>query len=491
MDFLEKMSKEETIDLRRKHVGDSCTLFFKSDPLKIVRASGQYMYCEKGEQYLDCINNVAHVGHCHPEVVRAGFEQMQLLNTNSRFLHDNLVLCAKRLTSTLPKPLSVCFFVNSGSEANDLALRLARTHTNRRDMITLENAYHGLVTSIIEISPYKFDAVGGTGKPEHVHVAPCPDVYRGKYRNSEYADEELGRKYADDVRDLIDEAKARGRLVAGFIAESIQSCGGQIVYPSGYLSAVYKYVREAGGVCIADEVQVGFGRVGKHWWAFQLQGEDVIPDIVTLGKPMGNGHPVSAVVTTPEIAHSFAATGMEYFSTFGGNPVSCAIALSVLEVIEKEGLRERASLVGNHLMESLRKLMDRHEIIGDVRGVGMFVGIDLVEDRVTRKPAVIAAQRCLFRLKAEHILMSLDGPHHNVLKFKPPMVFSMENADHLVEVLDKVLGEAIAFDELPAKLATSGLPADPHPNGSLDLEKSNSSSSSSGICEDIGLEASM
>ncbi|ODM95367.1 Ethanolamine-phosphate phospho-lyase [Orchesella cincta] len=438
---MESMTKDDTVRLRKRHIGASCKLFFKHDPIKIVRAEGQYMYDEKDRPYLDCINNVAHVGHCHPTVVQAGVEQMSVLNTNSRFLHDNLVMCAKRLTSLFPSPLSVCFFVNSGSEANDLALRLARAHSKHHDVITLDHAYHGHVTSLIEISPYKFNQIGGGGKADHVHVAPCPDSYRGKYRDTDHGLDELGRKYAEDVKHIIAKARDGGRNIAAFISESLQSCGGQVILPPGYLKNVYRYVREAGGVCIADEVQVGFGRVGKHWWAFQLQGEDVIPDICTVGKPMGNGHPVAAVITTPEVAQSFANTGVEYFNTYGGNPVSCAIANAVLDVIEKDNLREKATRIGNYLMNILRQLMDKHPIIGDIRGIGLFIGIDLVKDRESREPATAEAQHIISRMKQEFILLSADGPHRNILKIKPPMVFSQKDADRVVATLDEVLTE--------------------------------------------------
>lgn len=441
MSGTEQLPKSETIRLREKLIGPSCKLFFKADPLKIVSAKGQYMFDEKGVEYLDCINNVTHVGHSHPKIAEVASNQLRTLNTNSRFLHDNLVLYAERLISLLPPPLSVCFFVNSGSEANDLALRLARTHTKKKDVITLDHAYHGHVISLIDISPYKFDHPGGEGKPDWVHVAPVPDVYAGKYRNDKHSPEELLELYTGDVKKLVDQAAENGKGISCFIAESLQSCGGQIILPPGYLRTVYKHVRDAGGVCIADEVQVGFGRVGTHWWAFQLQGEDVVPDIVTMGKPMGNGHPIAAVITTKEIADSFAATGMEYFNTYGGNPVSCAIANAVLDVIEDERLRENAIAVGGHLLDGLNKLKEKHQLIGDVRGVGMFIGVDLVKDRATREPATAEAQHILTRLKQERILFSADGPNRNVLKFKPPMVLAVDDADRLLKVLDAVMDE--------------------------------------------------
>uniref|UniRef100_A0A646QCT5 Alanine--glyoxylate aminotransferase 2 n=1 Tax=Hemiscolopendra marginata TaxID=943146 RepID=A0A646QCT5_9MYRI len=449
MDAIEKVPKDETIKLRRKYIGESCKLFYRPDPLKIIKALGVYMYDEKGNKYLDCINNVAHVGHCHPSVVQAGIDQMKMLNTNCRFLHDNLVLAAKHITELFPSKLCVCFFVNSGSEANDLALRLAQAHTKAKDVIVVDHAYHGHVTSLIDISPYKFNHPGGQGKPDYVHIAACPDDYRGKYQADKLPEANLGKLYAEEVKNIINDLTAKGRKVRAFIAESLLSCGGQIILPQDYLSNVYKYVRDAGGVCIADEVQVGFGRVGKHWWGFQLQGEDVIPDIVTVGKPMGNGHPVSAVITTEEVARSFASSGIEYFNTFGGNPVSCAIANAVLDVIMKENLRENTVTVGNYLINSLKNLMPSHSLIGEVRGVGFFIGVELVRNRQTKEAATTEAQHIITRMKEEFILLSADGPERNVLKLKPPLVFSIDNANHFVTVLDQLLSEvetAMAFD---------------------------------------------
>ncbi|XP_026285945.1 5-phosphohydroxy-L-lysine phospho-lyase isoform X3 [Frankliniella occidentalis] len=438
---LEHMSKSDTILLRKRLVGESCKLFFRSDPLKIVRAEAQYMYDEQGRAYLDCINNVSHVGHCQPDVVAAASRQLAVLNTNNRFLHDNLVLCAQRITDLMPEPLSVCFFVNSGSEANDLALRLARTHTKHRDVITLDDAYHGHLSSLIEISPYKFKNIQNHKQADWVHVAPVPDVYRGKYRECDHPGEDMGALYAEDVRRLCEKSTAGGGGVACYIAESLQSCGGQIIPPPNYLREVFRHVREAGGVCICDEVQVGFGRVGSHWWAFQLQGDDIVPDIVTMGKPMGNGYPVAAVVTTRAVADSFRAAGVEYFNTYGGNPVSCAVANAVLQVIEDQNLLQHAKEVGDYLLARCRELQARHSLIGDVRGVGLFVGIELVTDRVTKQPATAEAQHVLSRMKDESILLSSDGPDRNILKLKPPMVFSKQNADTFMAVLDQVLEE--------------------------------------------------
>jgi 4-aminobutyrate aminotransferase-like enzyme/Ser/Thr protein kinase RdoA (MazF antagonist) len=404
-------------------------------PLHIVRGSGTRLYDADGQPYLDCVNNVAHVGHNHPSVVHAGQQQMAVLNTNTRYPHAALGRSAERLAGTLPDPLEVCFFVCSGSEANELALRLARTHTGGNDVIVLEGGYHGNTSALVEISPYKFDGPGGGGAPAHVHVAPMPDPYRGLYRSP---DSDAGEKYAAAVRECVERATANGRRLAAFFAEPLLGCGGQIVPPDGYLAAAFEHVRRAGGVCVADEVQIGFGRVGTHFWGFETQS--AVPDIVTLGKPIGNGHPLGAVVTTRAIADSFD-TGMEYFNTFGGNPVSCAIGLAVLDVIEREGLQGNALEIGRELIEGLETLKGKHALIGDVRGAGLYLGIELVLDRDTREPAPEHAAHAVERMRERGILLSTDGPDHNVIKIKPPLVFSQEDADRVLRTLDAVLCE--------------------------------------------------
>ncbi|XP_072315090.1 ethanolamine-phosphate phospho-lyase isoform X2 [Eucyclogobius newberryi] len=363
---------------------------------------------------------------------------MEFLNTNSRFLHDNMVLFAEKLQSTLPEKLSVCYFVNSGSEANDLALRLAWQFTGHKDVITLDNAYHGHVSSLIDISPYKFHQMPNFKMNPSVHVAPSPDVYRGQYRRDH---PDPATAYADEVRDIIHRAEEKGGKIAAFIAESLQSCGGQVIPPVGYFQKVAAHIRKSGGVFIADEVQVGFGRVGSHFWAFQLQGEDFVPDIVTMGKPIGNGHPLSCVVTTKEIAEAFMKSGMEYFNTFGGNPVSCAIGLAVLDVIEKEDLQGNALRVGGYLCSVLQEHKNKHPLIGDIRGCGLFVGVELIRDQFKLTPATAEAQEVICRLKEQHILLSADGPHRNVLKFKPPLCFTKEDVDFVVEKIDHILTE--------------------------------------------------
>jgi 4-aminobutyrate aminotransferase-like enzyme/Ser/Thr protein kinase RdoA (MazF antagonist) len=424
----------EIVAARKRSLGPSLSLAY-GQPIHVVRGSMQYLYDEAGRSYLDLVNNVCHVGHCHPRVVRAGQTQMAVLNTNTRYLHDNLVEYTERLLATMPDPLSVCFLVCSGSEANELALRMARAHTLRREVITVDGAYHGNTQALIDISPYKFDGPGGTGAPAWVHKVAMPDAYRGPHRGPGV---ETGRCYAEEVERTVESSRRQGGGVAAFICESLMGCGGQIVLPEGYLREAYRHARAAGAVCIADEVQVGFGRVGSYFWGFETQG--VVPDIVTLGKPIGNGHPLAAVVTTREIADSFAG-GMEYFNTFGGNPVSCAIGLAVLDVVRDQGLQEHALELGEHWKVGLTELKDRHTLIGDVRGQGLFLGVELVLDRRTLDPAPQHATYIIERMKEHGILVSIDGPLHNVLKLKPPIVITENDVDRVVRVLDKILAE--------------------------------------------------
>ena len=419
-------SKEQTLAMRNKYLGLSLSLAY-NEPLKIVRGKGQYLYDEKGMEYLDCVNNISHVGHCHPAVIQAAHEQNQLLNTNTRYLHDNIIELAEKLTAKLPKPLSVCHFVNSGSEANELALRMAVAVTGNNNTIVLDHAYHGNTSSLINISPYKFNGKGGNGKPEHVEVVTMPDIFRGEFNDPETA----GIRYAQYVQNAIQQ-QGDGST---FISESLLGCGGHILLPDGFLQKSFQHVRAAGGICISDEVQVGLGRVGTHYWGFELQ--NIIPDIVTIGKPLGNGHPLAAVVTTTEIANIFN-NGMEYFNSFGGNPVSSAIGLSVLNVIEKEKLQQNALDVGNYLLSKLNLLKEKFEIIGDVRGTGFFIGVELVKDLTTQEPASEKAKVITNKMKEMGILLSTDGSHNNVLKIKPPMVFTIENAQLVIDSLERL-----------------------------------------------------
>jgi len=426
-----KIRKEREIFL-----GKSLIISYKT-PLKIDRGAMQYLFDDNGRTYLDCVNNVCHVGHCHPRVVRAAQKQFAVLNTNTRYLHEYIVEYAKRLSATMPDPLNVCYFVNSGSEANELAIRLANTHTGQKDFIVIDNAYHGNSSSVIEISPYKFDSDRGFGAASHINKVSMPDTYRGSYKSD---DINAAKKYAGDVEKAVKQIQQNKKGLSAFFFESLLGCGGQIVLPDGYLKESFRFVRDAGGLCVADEVQVGFGRVGTHFWGFETQG--VIPDIVTLGKPIGNGHPLAAVVTTKEIADSFD-NGMEYFSTFGGNPVSCAVGLAVLDVIKDEKLQENALKVGRQLKAGLEDLKSKHDLIGDVRGMGLFIGVELVVNRESLEPARDQAYYIIEKMKELGILLSIDGPLHNVIKIKPPLVFSESNAEFLIDKLNEVLQDKV------------------------------------------------
>lgn len=423
---------EELQAHRRRALGPSLSLSYER-PLHITEGRGAHLIAADGRPYLDLVNNVCHVGHAHPRVARAIAEQAATLNTNTRYLHGHVVRYAQRLTATLPDSLDTCFFVNSGSEANELALRLARAATGARDVLVLDGAYHGNTGNCVAMSPYKFDGPGGQGAPEWVHVAPVPDGYRGLVRG---APQEVGVEYAERFGRVLDRMGSEGRSPAAFFAEPILSCGGQLPLPPGYLEPAYARVRAAGGLCVADEVQVGFGRVGDHFWAFEEHG--VVPDIVVLGKPMGNGHPMGAVVTTRGVADAFD-DGMEFFSTFGGNPVSCAAGLAVLDVIEDEGLQGRALELGCHFLDGLCKLQTRHSLVGDVRGRGLFLGVELVRDRHTLEPADTEATAIVNAMREQGVLLSTDGPLHNVLKIKPPLVLERDDIDYFLWLLDAVL----------------------------------------------------
>jgi 4-aminobutyrate aminotransferase-like enzyme/Ser/Thr protein kinase RdoA (MazF antagonist) len=433
-DDADSWTAEETLAARRRLLGPNLSVSYRK-PLKIVRGFRQHLYDDAGRAYLDVYNNVPLVGHSHPRVVRAVQDQIALLNTNTRYLHDLVVRYARRLTRLLPEPLRVCWFVSSGSEANELALRLARAATGGRDVIVLEHAYHGHTTTLVDLSPYKFAGPGGEGQREWVHVAPLPDPYRGPFRRD---DPRAGSRYADAVGRIASGLAGEGRQLAAFLSETMPSVAGQVVFPPGYLAEAYGHVRGAGGVAIADEVQTGFGRLGEAFWGFETQG--AVPDIVVLGKPIGNGFPLGAVVTSREVASAFD-NGMEFFATFGGNPVACAAGLAVLDVLEEEGLQENARRVGGRLASGLRELQARHAVIGDVRGAGLFLGVELVRDRGSLEPATEEAAYVTNRLRERGVLTGTDGPFENVLKLRPPLVFSDEDVAVFLSILDEVLQE--------------------------------------------------
>ena len=404
--------------------------------MQIVRGWRQYLIDDAGRAYLDAINNVAHVGHGHPRVVAAARRQMARLNTNNRFVYANLVEFSERLKALLPDTLSVVFLVNSGSEANDLALRLARTYTGSEHVLTIDGAYHGNTTAVYEVSTSILDnpTAAKAVKP-YVHPVIQPNTFRGPHGAD---DPHAGLKYAAAVETAVAQLQSVGQRPAAFIGECLLGAPGGILPPAGYFPRVYDLVRAAGGVCIADEVQVGLGRVGSHRWAFEMQG--VAPDIVTLGKPLGNGFPVSAVVTTPAIAEAFRQR-FTYFNTFCGNPVACAAGLAVLDVLRDEDLQANAREVGAYFKAGLEDLMARHALVGAVYGQGLYLGVDLVRERETKAPAAAEAMAVCERMRDYGIIVYPTGDYYNILKIKPPLIFSRANADFFVAQLDRVLTE--------------------------------------------------
>lgn len=424
----EAETTEREVERRHRHISPILSMSY-TRPISMARAAFQYMYDTRGNAFLDANNNIPHVGHAHPKVVEAGQRQMALLNTNTRYLYDALPAYAEKLLAKFPPSLNTVYFVNSGSAASDLAIRLAKAHTRHEGIVVMEHGYHGNTQTSMEISDYKFSNKRGAGQKEHIIKVPLPDTYRGPHKQD---DGSAGRAYAQEAITMIEQAKVPP---AAFIAEPIVGCGGQVPLANGYLAEMYGAVRRLGGVCISDEVQTGFGRLGDHFWGYEAQ--NVVPDIVILGKPMGNGHPMGAVVTTPEIAESFAR-GVEFFSSFGGNPVSCAIGLSVLDVIEEEHLQENAKAVGDYYLSLFRELQAEFPCIGDVRGSGLFLGVELIENS-DLEPATELAHFVKNELRNQNILISTDGPYDSVLKTKPPLCFTKENAECVVEAVRGVL----------------------------------------------------
>lgn len=430
---------EEILAQRQQHLSAGQYHFYR-EPLMLVEASMQHCFDDKGNQYLDAYSNVCHVGHCHPHFVKSCQAALTDIISNTRYLHPTIVRYAEKLKSKLPPSLNVCYFVNSGSEANDLAMRLARVHTGKKKVVCLEHAYHGTTLACTGVST---SLSTGTTKnaadyqycARDVLVVPVPDPYRGEFRGS---DPDAGMMYAKQLESVVD---AHRDNIAAFIHESVQGVGGQIVYPHDYLQRAYKAIRGAGGVVIADEVQTGFGRSGTHFWAFEVQ--NVVPDIVVMGKPIGNGFPLGAVVCTKEVARSF--DGIQYFNTNGGNPVACAAGLAVLEIIERDRLQQKALEVSQHLMSGLLELKRTHPLIGDVRGVGLFIGIELVKNRTTLEPAKDETATVMEKCKQEGLLVGKGGSNGNVIRIKPPLCFGNEDADFLVRVLDLVIGEVEAM----------------------------------------------
>lgn len=426
------MTNTDLLARRKKLLGAAYRLFY-ADPVHIVRGEGVWLYDADGRKYLDMYNNVAHVGHCHPHVVKAICEQAARLNTHTRYLHENVLDYAERLTSTFSAALDTAMFCCTGSEANELALRIARTVTGGEGLIVTDFAYHGNTKAIHEIST---ESCPASDRPAWVVTVPTPDCYRGPYRGAD-----AGARYAAHVQEAIDILAKRGYKPAAFVIDTIISSGGVVRPPAGYLKAASDIIQAAGGLLVADEVQPGFGRTGRHFWGYEADA--VEPDIVTMGKPMGNGHPIAAVVTRAELTREFSQHD-HYFNTFGGNPVSCAAALAVLDVIEKENLQRNAFEVGEYLVAGLQLLARKHEVIGDVRGNGLFIAVELVRDRVTRAPDAAAARKVVNELRHRGVLTGAIGPDNNILKLRPPMVIGRADAELMLSTLDDVLQSGIA-----------------------------------------------
>lgn len=421
------MSSTSLLDRRQQVMGSAYRLFY-DDPVHLVRGEGAWLFDAGGRRYLDMYNNVPHVGHCHPRVSEAICEQARTLNSHTRYLHENVVQLAERLTAKMPADLDTAMFCCTGSEANELALRIARRATGGTGIIVADYAYHGNTQAIFEIST---DTIPPDEVPPWVATVPAPDSYRGPHRG-----EDAGERYAACVADALATLESRGIRTAAFVIDTIISSSGVVMPPPGYLSRVAEIVREAGALFVADEVQPGFGRTGKNFWGFEA--DKIEPDIVTMGKPMGNGHPLSAVVTRREIVDAFAGHG-RYFNTFGGNPVSCAAGLAVLDVIDEEGLQQNALEVGQHLVDGLWRLAEDHECIGDVRGTGLFLAVDLVTDRETRTPATELAAVVVNGLRQRGVLTGSIGPADNILKLRSPLVLSTDDADYFLSILGEVL----------------------------------------------------
>jgi 4-aminobutyrate aminotransferase-like enzyme len=417
----------ETLIARRQATFGASSVLVYTRPIRMVRAEGVWMFDADGRRYLDVYNNVASVGHCHPRVVQAIAKQAATLNTNTRYLYDNIHDYAERLLDTFPARLSNIVFTCTGSESNDFAIRLTKSFTGGTGFVVTETAYHGNTEAVTELSPSSFKT---RSVPPHVRTVPAPDPYR-------HPTNDLGARFAKDVTKAIAALKRKGVKFAGLMVDSIFSSDGIYADPAGFLRPAVDAVHKAGGLFVSDEVQPGFGRTGSGMWGFHRHG--VEPDIVTLGKPMGNGFPVGGVVTRPEILESLCET-TGYFNTYGGNPVAAAAGLAVLDVIEDEGLIDNARRIGGYLSAGLREIAGRHPGIGDVRSAGLFIGIEFSLPGTTN-PDPAAASYAINALKERGVLIGAAGAYGNVLKVRPPLCFSRDNADLFLETLDAVLGE--------------------------------------------------
>ncbi|MGB1308973.1 MAG: aminotransferase class III-fold pyridoxal phosphate-dependent enzyme [Oceanihabitans sp.] len=414
---------------KRHNISSPILSLSYDNPIYMVGSAFQYMYDAYGNTFLDAYNNIPHIGHSHPEITKNATKQIATLNTNTRYIFDAFSEYAEALLAKFPASLDTVFFVNSGSAASDLAIRLAHAHTKQNTIMVMEHGYHGNTQLSIDISDYKFSNTKGQGQKSNIIKTPIPDTYRGQYTNN---DGTAGKQYAEDAIETIKNGK---QPIAAFITEPIVGCGGQVPLAKGYLKEIYPAIRKQGGVCISDEVQTGFGRLGDYFWGFQAQ--EVVPDLVILGKPIANGHPMGAVVTTKKIAESFRK-GVEFFSSFGGNPVSCKIALTVLKEIENSQLQQNAKLVGDYYLSLFKKLKEKYSCIGDVRGSGLFIGVEIVKEN-SKEANTKLAQQIKNELRNRYILISTDGPYDSVIKTKPPLCFTTANALKVVNEIESIL----------------------------------------------------
>lgn len=424
------------IDRRRKHLGPAFELSY-NNPIHVVQGDGVWLTDATGRTILDAYNNVPSVGHCHPAVVQAIAQQAATLNTNTRYVYQSIIEYAERLAAMMPGELSVCMFVCSGSEANDLAWRLAKAHSGNGGGIVMEDAYHGTTDAVYELSPAEYGAERGRVLANHIVTVPAPDGYRGSVRRD---DPDFVSHYTAQFDQAVKTLDWRGIAPAAFFIDSILSSNGIMVPPPGYLAEAFTKVRAAGGLCVADEVQSGFGRTGDHFWGFEAHG--VVPDIVTLGKPIGNGLSMAAVLTRPEIVASLTAKA-DFFSTTGGNPVSCAAGLAVFDVMEEQDLQAQAARVGKLLRSQIENLAKKHDLIGDVRGAGLFIGVELVRDRATLEPASGETSAVANRMRDHGVLVGVEGPLSNVLKIRPPLVFNETHVTQFIDTLDQALQEVL------------------------------------------------
>ncbi|MDA7965509.1 aminotransferase class III-fold pyridoxal phosphate-dependent enzyme [Ruegeria sp.] len=432
--------KQAVLQGRRDHFGGNLSLTY-DDPVMLVRGWKHHLFDEWGRPYLDAYNNVPHVGHAHPRIQAVAADQLKRMNSNTRYLHPAQTTFADKVLSKLPDHFEVCFFVNSGTEANELALRLARAHTGAKGIVTPDHGYHGNTNAAVAISAYKFNKPGGVGQADWVELVEVADDYRGSYRRD---DAERATKFANFVDPAIAALRDKGQGVAGFIAETFPSVGGQIIPPKGYLPAVYEKIRAAGGVCIADEVQTGLGRLGEYYFGFEHQG--ALPDIVVMGKPIGNGHPLGVLATTRAIADSFN-NGIEFFSTFGGSTLSCRIGKEVLDIVDDEGLQDNARVMGDRLMEGLRQIETDFPCVGDVRGMGLFLGVELINPDGSESTEICAYVKN--RMRDHRILIGSEGPRDNILKIRPPLTIEAEDVDMILWALRNVLAEMGDYSPAP------------------------------------------